>query len=85
MRSYSRDKWDHVLLSLLESWYTCVQQLGDIETSVKLIIEMITRGSCRSIMVCRREGILTSFDLPPKDESVSPSIEGDVRIEDIKA
>ena len=33
-----------MLLPLLETWYACAQQLGDVELSVRLVLEMLAHG-----------------------------------------
>ncbi|THH08405.1 hypothetical protein EW145_g2735, partial [Phellinidium pouzarii] len=43
-RTYSREKWESVLYPLFSTWYACAQQLGDVEMSIRLLIEMIARG-----------------------------------------
>lgn len=35
-----------MLLPLLSTWYACAQQLGDMELSVQLLIEMLAHGTC---------------------------------------
>ena len=34
-----------MLRSLLETWYSCAQKLGDVELSVRLLVEMLGHGS----------------------------------------
>ncbi|KAF8918186.1 Gryzun, putative trafficking through golgi-domain-containing protein [Mucidula mucida] len=43
-RTYRRESWDTMLRPLLTTWYACVQQLGDVELSVRLLIEMLGHG-----------------------------------------
>ena len=45
-KTYRREKWDAMLLPLLSTWYACAQQLGDVELSVQLLIEMLAHGLC---------------------------------------
>ncbi len=33
-----------MLLPLLSTWYACAQQLGDVELSVQLLIEILAHG-----------------------------------------
>ncbi|EJD08009.1 uncharacterized protein FOMMEDRAFT_138064 [Fomitiporia mediterranea MF3/22] len=44
-RTYSREKWGALLQPLLATWYACAQQLGDVEMSIRLLIEMVARGA----------------------------------------
>ena len=44
-KTYRREKWDAMLLPLLSTWYRCAQQLGDVELSVQLLIEMLAHGA----------------------------------------
>ena len=37
--------WDALLKPLLEAWYKCAQRMGDVEGSVKLLIEMMGQGT----------------------------------------
>ncbi|EIM80572.1 uncharacterized protein STEHIDRAFT_67962 [Stereum hirsutum FP-91666 SS1] len=43
-RTYRREKWGSMLRPLLSTWYACAQQLGDVELSVKLLVEMLAHG-----------------------------------------
>ena len=59
-KTYRREKWDAMLLPLLETWYACAQQLGDVELSVQLLLEMLAHGQsifpfCDQLSRCRRE------------------------------
>ncbi|KAF9012565.1 glutathione transferase omega-1 [Cyathus striatus] len=40
-KTYRREKWDSMLRPLLSTWYSCAQQLGDVELSIKLLVEML--------------------------------------------
>ena len=40
-KTYRREKWDAMLRPLLATWYACAQQLGDVELSVQLLLEML--------------------------------------------
>ncbi|TCD61939.1 hypothetical protein EIP91_007679 [Steccherinum ochraceum] len=40
-KTYRREKWDAMLRPLLSTWYACAQQLGDMELSVHLLLEML--------------------------------------------
>lgn len=43
-KTYRREKWKLILRPMLSTWYACAQQLGDVELSVKLLVEMICHG-----------------------------------------
>ncbi|KAI0034857.1 Gryzun, putative trafficking through golgi-domain-containing protein, partial [Vararia minispora EC-137] len=43
-KTYRREKWGVMLRPLLSTWYACAQQLGDVELSVRLLIEMLAYG-----------------------------------------
>ncbi|KAH7928708.1 hypothetical protein BV22DRAFT_1004322 [Leucogyrophana mollusca] len=43
-KTYRREKWGTMLRPLLGTWYACAQKLGDIDMTVKLLIEMIGYG-----------------------------------------
>ncbi|KAF5317621.1 hypothetical protein D9758_018225 [Tetrapyrgos nigripes] len=40
-KTYRREQWGSMLKPLLTTWYACAQQLGDMELSVKLLIERL--------------------------------------------
>ncbi|KAF8663656.1 hypothetical protein AX16_000898 [Volvariella volvacea WC 439] len=40
-RTYRREKWDDLLRPLLETWYRCAQQLGDVDLSIRLLVELL--------------------------------------------
>ncbi|OCH86086.1 hypothetical protein OBBRIDRAFT_890731 [Obba rivulosa] len=44
-RTYRHEGWTSLLLPLLLTWYQCAQQLGDMELSVRLLIEMLSHGA----------------------------------------
>ena len=44
-RTYRREKWYSMLRPLLSTWYTCAQQLGDVELSICLLVEMLGHGA----------------------------------------
>ena len=44
-KTYRREKWNSMLRPLLVTWYACAQQLGDVELSIKLLIEMLGHGT----------------------------------------
>jgi hypothetical protein len=46
-RTYRREMWDLMLQPLLSTWYKCAQQMGDVELSVSLLLEMIACGYCQ--------------------------------------
>ncbi|KZT21090.1 hypothetical protein NEOLEDRAFT_1244812 [Neolentinus lepideus HHB14362 ss-1] len=43
-KTYRRESWGSMMGPLLSTWYACAQKLGDVELSVKLLIEMIGHG-----------------------------------------
>lgn len=43
-KTYRREKWDALLRPLLSTWFACAQQLGDVELSVRLLVEMLAHG-----------------------------------------
>ncbi|KAJ6631526.1 Gryzun, putative trafficking through golgi-domain-containing protein [Mycena sp. CBHHK59/15] len=47
-KSYRREKWGLLLRPLLSTWYACAQQLGDVELSIRLLVEMIGYGVTES-------------------------------------
>uniref|UniRef100_A0A8H7Y8D4 Trafficking protein particle complex subunit 11 domain-containing protein n=1 Tax=Psilocybe cubensis TaxID=181762 RepID=A0A8H7Y8D4_PSICU len=40
-KTYRRERWNSMLRPLLSTWYACAQQLGDVELSIKLLVEML--------------------------------------------
>ncbi|RDB24899.1 Trafficking protein particle complex subunit 11 [Hypsizygus marmoreus] len=40
-KTYRREKWGSMLRPLLATWYACARELGDVDLSVKLLIEML--------------------------------------------
>ncbi|PIL33423.1 hypothetical protein GSI_04045 [Ganoderma sinense ZZ0214-1] len=47
-RTYRRESWESLLHPLLSQWYKCAQQLGDVDLSVKLLVEMLGYGASAS-------------------------------------
>lgn len=45
-KTYRREKWGSMLRPLLSTWYACAQELGAVELTVKLLIEMLAHGEC---------------------------------------
>ncbi|KAJ7647712.1 Gryzun, putative trafficking through golgi-domain-containing protein [Roridomyces roridus] len=43
-KSYRREKWGLLLRPLLSTWYACAQRLGDVELSIRLLVEMLGYG-----------------------------------------
>ncbi|KAJ7209783.1 Gryzun, putative trafficking through golgi-domain-containing protein [Mycena pura] len=43
-KSYRREKWILLLRPLLVTWYACAQRLGDVELSIRLLVEMLGYG-----------------------------------------
>jgi hypothetical protein len=49
-KTYRRERWGAMLRPLLVTWYRCAQQLGDVELSIKILVEMLAHGvSCSSL------------------------------------
>lgn len=44
-KTYRREKWNVMLRPLFTAWYACAQKLGDVELTVKLLVEMIAYGT----------------------------------------
>ncbi|KIY46190.1 hypothetical protein FISHEDRAFT_47894 [Fistulina hepatica ATCC 64428] len=44
-KSYRKEHWGAMLRPLLSLWYECAKLLGDVELSIRLLIEMIGQGS----------------------------------------
>ncbi|KAI0002431.1 Gryzun, putative trafficking through golgi-domain-containing protein [Russula compacta] len=44
-KTYRRERWGAMLRPLLTTWYKCAQQLGDVELSVKILVEMLAHGA----------------------------------------
>ncbi|KAF9529733.1 glutathione transferase omega-1 [Crepidotus variabilis] len=40
-KMYRRERWDAVLRPLLSTWYSCAKRLGDMDLSIKLLIELL--------------------------------------------
>ncbi|KAI8973973.1 Gryzun, putative trafficking through golgi-domain-containing protein [Trametes punicea] len=47
-KTYRRESWGSLLSPLLLQWYACAQQLGDVELSVRLLVEMLGHGATAS-------------------------------------
>ncbi|KAF8271123.1 Foie gras liver health family 1-domain-containing protein [Lactarius quietus] len=43
-KTYRRERWGATLRPLLATWYKCAQRLGDVELSVKILVEMLAHG-----------------------------------------
>ena len=43
-KTYRRESWEPLLHPLLSQWYKCAQQLGDVDLSVRLLVEMLGYG-----------------------------------------
>jgi hypothetical protein len=43
-KTYRRERWSATLRPLLATWYKCAQRLGDVELSVKILVEMLAHG-----------------------------------------
>lgn len=53
-RTYRKERWGAMLKPILSMWYACTRQLGDVDGSVRLLIEMICSGTRRYVaFVCR--------------------------------
>lgn len=44
-KTYRREKWNAMLRPLFPTWYACAKKLGDVELTVRLLIEMIGYGA----------------------------------------
>ncbi|EKM81164.1 hypothetical protein AGABI1DRAFT_37866 [Agaricus bisporus var. burnettii JB137-S8] len=44
-RTYRREHWGSMLRPLLTTWHSCAKQLGDVELSIRLLLEMIGHDS----------------------------------------
>ncbi|KAJ7287102.1 Gryzun, putative trafficking through golgi-domain-containing protein [Mycena rebaudengoi] len=47
-KSYRRERWGILLRPLLSTWYACAQRLGDVELSIRLLVEMVGYGVVES-------------------------------------
>ncbi|KAI0753080.1 Foie gras liver health family 1-domain-containing protein [Daedaleopsis nitida] len=47
-KTYRRENWESLLQPLLSQWYKCAQQLGDVDLSVRLLVEMLGYGATSS-------------------------------------
>ncbi|KAF8511539.1 Gryzun, putative trafficking through golgi-domain-containing protein [Gautieria morchelliformis] len=43
-KAYRKERWGTMLKPILSMWYTCARQIGDVESIVKLLIEMMGYG-----------------------------------------
>ena len=43
-KTYRKERWGSMLKPILSMWYECARQLGDIDSTVKLLIEMMCCG-----------------------------------------
>ncbi|KAF7315077.1 hypothetical protein MIND_00021900 [Mycena indigotica] len=43
-KNYRRERWGSLLRPLLATWYACARQMGDVELSIRLLIEMLGYG-----------------------------------------
>ncbi|KAH0829099.1 Gryzun, putative trafficking through golgi-domain-containing protein [Lanmaoa asiatica] len=43
-KTYRREKWNVMLRPLFPTWYACAKKLGDVELTVRLLVEMIGYG-----------------------------------------
>ena len=43
-KTHRRENWGVMLRPLLQTWYACAQQMGDVELSVQLLVEMLAHG-----------------------------------------
>jgi len=41
---YRREHWGEMLHPLLATWYACAKRLGDVELSIRLLLEMMGHG-----------------------------------------
>ncbi|KDQ50908.1 hypothetical protein JAAARDRAFT_41691 [Jaapia argillacea MUCL 33604] len=70
-KTYRREKWGSMLQPLLRTWYACAQQMGDVELSVRLLVELIGCGTDTT----REEGDVSEIeeDLIVVMKSTAPS------------
>ncbi|KAI6029321.1 Gryzun, putative trafficking through golgi-domain-containing protein [Pisolithus microcarpus] len=54
-KTYRREKWSTLLRPLYTTWYACTQKLGDVELSVKLLVEMIACGDVNEPGSCQED------------------------------
>lgn len=45
-KTYRREKWNAMLRPLFPTWYACAKKSGDVEMTVRLLVEMIGYGAC---------------------------------------
>jgi hypothetical protein len=43
-KTYRRERWGAMHRPLLTTWYKCAQRLGDVELSVRILVEMLAHG-----------------------------------------
>jgi trafficking protein particle complex subunit 11 len=44
-KTYRRERWGTMLRPLLTTWYKCAQRLGNVELSVRILVEMLAHGT----------------------------------------
>ncbi|KAF8514641.1 Foie gras liver health family 1-domain-containing protein [Hysterangium stoloniferum] len=47
-KTYRKEEWGIMLKPVLSTWYTCSRQVGDVDSAVKLLIEMMCCGNAMS-------------------------------------
>jgi len=47
-KTYRREGWREMLRSILSMWYECARHLGDVDLTVKLLLEMLTPGKLKN-------------------------------------
>jgi hypothetical protein len=50
-KTYRREKWGTMLRPLLETWKACSKQLDDLDTTVRLLVELLAYGDGTSHLV----------------------------------
>ncbi|TFK50937.1 hypothetical protein OE88DRAFT_1726063 [Heliocybe sulcata] len=78
-KTYRRESWGSMMGPLLSTWYRCAQQLGDVELSVKLLIEMIGHGS----ELGREDSSELAEDLLAVMQSTAPSTVDEALVVDL--
>jgi hypothetical protein len=68
-KTYHREKWYSMLRPLLSTWYACAQQLGDVELSVKLLVEQLGQGHLQFLTTFL--SLMELLDLPNTEDSNS--------------
>jgi hypothetical protein len=79
--TYNLEKWGLVSRTLLKTWYACSQQLGNVNMSVRLLLQLITKASGAYL----ERLILVEFAKSGLWSASVESEEGDTQVEDLYA